>query len=135
GVSRRAGAWRRSDDLGARSGKRLGTNRGLGLARRRRYRAVCDRGQILIFCAQNQDLTPSSCEPTNSSRRTACSAASISAAFSPIMIDAAFVLPLTTFGITLASATRSLSTPITSSCEFTTLPIRQLVVGWYTVNE
>ena len=42
--------------------------------------------------------------PTNSAIFTPWSAASISAAFSPIMIDAAFVLPLTTFGMTLASA-------------------------------
>ena len=35
-------------------------------------------------------------------------AAIISAAFSPIMIDAALVLPLTMLGMTLASATRSL---------------------------
>jgi hypothetical protein len=51
------------------------------------------------------------------------------------MIDAAFVLPLTTFGMTLASATRRRSTPITRSRGSTTLPIRQVVVGWYTVHE
>ena len=38
-------------------------------------------------------------------------AAMRSAAFSPIMIEAAFVLPLVMLGITLASATRRLATP------------------------
>ncbi len=52
---------------------------------------------------------------TNSVSCTPWSAASISAAFSPIMIEAALVLPLTTLGMTLASATRRSATPITRS--------------------
>lgn len=40
-------------------------------------------------------------DPTNSARRTPWEPAISSAALSPIMIDAAFVLPLTIFGMTL----------------------------------
>ncbi len=49
--------------------------------------------------------------PTNARSCTPLSAAIISAAFSPIMIDGAFVLPLVTLGMTLASATRNFPTP------------------------
>jgi hypothetical protein len=42
---------------------------------------------------------------------TPCSAAIISAAFSPIMSDGAFVLPLITLGMMLASATGNFPTP------------------------
>jgi hypothetical protein len=52
----------------------------------------------------------------------------ISATFSPILIEAALVFPLTTSGITLVSATRSRSTPITFSSGSTTLPILQVDV-------
>ena len=73
-------------------------------------------------------LTPRECSATKSAIFTPWSAATISAAFSPIMIDAAFVFPLTIFGMTLASATRNLSTPITRNRGSTTLPIRQVLV-------
>jgi hypothetical protein len=66
--------------------------------------------------------------PTNSRSLTPWSCAIISAAFSPIMIDGAFVLPLMIFGMTLASATRRFRTPITRSAGSTTLPIRQVQV-------
>ena len=65
-------------------------------------------------------------EPTNSATCTPWSAASISAAFSPIMIDAALVLPLTTLGMTLASATRRPATPAPVARGSTTLPIRHV---------
>jgi hypothetical protein len=73
--------------------------------------------------------------PANSLRWTPWSAAIISAALSPIMIEAALVLPLVIFGITLASATRRSATPITRKRGSTTLPMRQVPVRWYTVNE
>ena len=53
--------------------------------------------------------------PTNARSCTPLSAAIISAAFSPIMIEGAFVLPLVMLGMTLASATRNLPTPRTRS--------------------
>ena len=73
--------------------------------------------------------------PTNAASFTPWSAAIISAAFSPIMIDGALVLPLITLGMTLASATRRLPTPSTRSRGSTTSPIRHVQVRWYTVNE
>lgn len=57
-----------------------------------------------------------------------------SAAFSPIMMHAALVLPPTTDGMIAASATRSPSIPRTRSAGSTTarssLPIRQVPTGW-----
>jgi DNA-binding MarR family transcriptional regulator len=59
-----------------------------------------------------------------------------SAARSPIIIDAAFVLPPTMFGMIDASATRSPATPRTRSVGSTTarssVPIRHVPTGWYT---
>ena len=75
-------------------------------------------------------VTVSEFQPTNSSSFTAWSAAIISAAFSPIMMHAALVLPLMMFGITLASATRRFFTPISRRRGSTTLPMRQVLVGW-----
>src|SRR4051794_17358687 len=60
-----------------------------------------------------------------------------SAAFSPIMMVGAFVLPRGTIGITDASAIRSRSTPRTLSSGSTTacspVPIAQVPTGWYSV--
>ena len=50
-----------------------------------------------------------------SARFNAYSAERISAAFSPIMIDAALVFPLTISGMTLASAIRKFPIPLTRS--------------------
>ena len=73
------------------------------------------------------DAAANQVTPTNSASFTPWSAAIISAAFSPIMIDAAFVFPLTTLGMTLASATRSFSyTQPRASRGSTTLPMRQV---------
>ena len=69
-------------------------------------------------------------DPTNSARRKPWEHAISSAALSPIMIDAAFVLPLTIFGMTLASATRSPATPLTRSSWSTTLPILHVEQRW-----
>jgi hypothetical protein len=44
------------------------------------------------------------------------------------MINAGVVFPLTTLGMMLASAMRSLSAPSRRSCGSTTLPIRQVYV-------
>ena len=54
----------------------------------------------------------------------------MSAAFSAIMIVAAFVLPRVIVGITDASATRSPSVPWTRSSGSTTEPIAHVEVGW-----
>ena len=58
----------------------------------------------------------------------------MSAAFSPIMIDGAFVFPPTMFGMIDASAMRSPSRPRTRSWGSTTaaesMPIRHVPTGW-----
>ena len=56
-----------------------------------------------------------------------------SAARSAIAITGALVLPRTTVGITLASQTRTPSTPMTRRSLSTTAPIAQELVGWKTV--
>src|SRR6185312_13809489 len=56
-----------------------------------------------------------------------------SAAFSAIMIVAAFVFARVIVGITDASTTRRPSTPKTRSSGSTTAPIAHVDVGWYTV--
>src|SRR5438477_3924592 len=65
------------------------------------------------------------------------SARIMSEAFSPIMTQAAFVLPDTTVGMIEASATRNPSKPCRRSRSSTTAvtsePIRQVEVGWNTV--
>ena len=81
-------------------------------------------------CPSGVTLTGSGSRPTNSTSFTPWSVAISSAAFSPIMIAAALVLPLTTFGITLASATRRPAMPLTRSRGSTTSPIRQVDVRW-----
>ena len=62
------------------------------------------------------------------------SARIISAAFSPIITDGAFVLPVVTVGMIDASATRSPSMPRTRSSGSTTaepsIPILQVPAGW-----
>ena len=63
----------------------------------------------------------------------ACAAKIISAAFSPIMMQAALVLPETSVGMIEPSAMRSPSRPCTYNCASTnaiaSLPILQVQVG------